>query len=740
MKLERPARAGVTEEITIVSATAEREAAPVVPPRARAADIVRARLSRAGLLAPHRLALAAILAGSAVLNLNRLSQNGYANVFYSAGVKSMLRSWHNFFFVSFDPGGLVSIDKPPLALWVQAASAKIFGFSPLALILPEAIGGVLAVALIYRILARRCGQRAALAAALALAVFPSFVAVSRENGVDTLLILLMMLAADATLRAIENGRLRTLCWSAVLVGLAFNTKTLAAYLVLPGLALAYAVCAPATLARRATALAAAGALLLAVSFAWIAAVELTPASARPYVGGSTDNTQLGLTFEYNGLGRVGGQSGGPGRIPLGAGALTHYRNANGQRGTQRARGATGTRGVPPAAPRAAPPPASPGTPASAEAAGAPVAPARHGKRAAQPVTFAASPGPLRLFGKGLGDQGAWIVPLALIGMLAYAILIAREGPPEGVARRRDMRVAALIAMGGWFVTEAVVLSVSKGIVHPYYISALAPGCAAMAGVGVVALARLARGARPLGDLGSARLRSLAELALPAALVGAALLATAAVEVVLMRREEYMVWFEPVVIAGAMLLAFAVIAVRRYASVAIAAAFLLLLVVPTGYASSTWLAPVEGTFPAAGPTQTAGAGGVGIGGADLARVRKLIAYVRTHRPGTRWGILSDASVTAAPFWLLGLPSGSLAGYSGTDPVIDGRGLARRVTRGEARYVILGGEFSTRGGNRATAAVLRACEQLAPTLWGAPQSYVRGLVLFDCAGHEAELARE
>src|SRR4029077_2833157 len=110
------------------------------------------------------------------------------------------------------------------------------------------------------ILARRCGRAAALAAALALAVFPSFVAVSRENGVDTLMILLMMLAAEATLRAIENGRLRTLCWSAVFVGLAFNTKTLAAYLVLPGLALAYAVCAPAALARRAAALVGAGVL------------------------------------------------------------------------------------------------------------------------------------------------------------------------------------------------------------------------------------------------------------------------------------------------------------------------------------------------------------------------------------------------------------------------------------------------------------------------------------------------
>jgi len=138
--------------------------------------------------------LAVVVALSALLNLHRLSQNGYANIFYSAGVKSMLRSLHNFLFVSFDPGGLVTVDKPPLALWVQAASAKIFGFTPLSLLLPEAIAGVLAVAALYLILDRRMGTPAAFAGALAMAVFPSFVAVSRDNGVDPVLILLMVLA------------------------------------------------------------------------------------------------------------------------------------------------------------------------------------------------------------------------------------------------------------------------------------------------------------------------------------------------------------------------------------------------------------------------------------------------------------------------------------------------------------------------------------------------------------------
>ena len=133
-----------------------------------------------------RVALLGVLVLSALLEFVRLSQNGYANIYYSAAVKSMLRSWHNFFFVASGPQGLVTIDKPPLGLWLQALSAKVFGFGPLSLMIPEGICAVVAVAVIYRIIAPRFGELAGLASALALAVFPSFVAVSRDNALDPL--------------------------------------------------------------------------------------------------------------------------------------------------------------------------------------------------------------------------------------------------------------------------------------------------------------------------------------------------------------------------------------------------------------------------------------------------------------------------------------------------------------------------------------------------------------------------
>jgi 4-amino-4-deoxy-L-arabinose transferase-like glycosyltransferase len=661
-----------------------------------------------------------LMALSAVLSTHRLAQNGYANLFYSAGVKSMLRSLHNFLFVSFDPGGLVTVDKPPIALWVQAASAKVFGLSPLSLLLPEAIAGVLAVALLYVVLARRLGAVAAFAGALALAVFPSFVAVSRDNGVDPVLILLLLLACALALRACETGRWRTLIGSAVLVGLAFNTKTLAAYLAVPPIALGYLLCAPGSMRRRIAQLLVAGVALLVVSFAWIALVELTPASKRPYVGSSTNNTELGLTFEYNGLGRVEGQNGGPNSIVVKPGA---YVPASRQLAVN-------------AAARAHPsPPAATSPPVRLTPAAVPEPARQTAGREADPIPFGASPGPLRLLGKGLGDQAGWMLPFALFGLIGLALTLVdrrREtqarapaddpGQAPPARGRRDPRLAVLLVLGGWFLVEAAVLSLSKGIVHPYYVSALAPGTGAMAGAGALAFVELARGRRRLWGL---------------ALVALALATTLAAQIVLMHREHFLLWFVPVLCVGAGVGFLALVATRRRAAPAVAFLFLLLLVAPTRYATTTWLAPVEGTFPVAGTKAFPGTGGYGVNDRDLAIDRALLGYVSTHRPGSRWALLSVAADTSSPLILLGLDAGAVGGYSGTDPAVDGPQLARMVSSGQARYVLLGGEYSERGGNLATRAVLRACRELAPSEWNSPIAYPYGLVLFDCAGDEKGL---
>ncbi len=697
-------------------------AAPTLPSdEARRSHTVR--LQRLRVIRPdlHHLALLGVLALSAVLNTHRLSQNGYGNIFYSAGVKSMLRSWHNFFFVSFDPGGLITIDKPPLGLWLQALSAKLFGFTPLSLLLPEAIAGVLAVALLYLMLARRLGGWAGVAGALALAIFPSFVAISRTNNVDALLILLMVLACEAALRACERGRWGALLCSGVLVGLAFNTKTLAAWLIVPGIALAFLLCAPGSLRRRLLQLLAAGAAMLAVSAVWMLAVELTPASQRPYVGSSTNNTELGLTFSYNGFGRVGGQTGGPGQIPVGAGGV---------------------------AKRVKPSKGAAGAPSPVHTVKAPSAPPTFlpNGRERNPIAFGGPVGPLRLFGTGLGNQGGWLLPFALVGVLALALLLLWPLPDEeaehdgatetalsvdrdsvGEQRRRDPRLALLIVLGGWLLVEAAVLSLSKGIVHPYYVSALGPGVAAMLGAGTYAFAQYAR---------------RADWRLVLLMLAAA--ATVPAQLVLLHRDHYMSWFTAPLIAAALAALLLVAALsfarplRRLAPASIVLVLGVLAIAPAVYAASNWLAPVQSTFPAAGPRAASGPGGYGVNDEHIKVDRALLRYVEDHEPGTRWSVLADASNTASPMILLGGDAGSLGGFSGTDPALDGPGLGKLVQDRQARYVVLGGEFSTRGGTKATEAVQGLCTVVPTRTWLPRPLQPNGLILFDCAHSVRALA--
>lgn len=720
-----------------MNATSQTTSPPLTPPtRMPVSSPARERARRrGGPLAPHRLALIAILGLSALLNVYHLSRNGWANNFYSAGVKSMLLSPHNFLFISFDPGGLISLDKPPLAIWVMAASAKVFGFTPMSVLLPEAIAGVLCVGVLYLAMVKPFGQLAALLGALCLAVFPAFVAVARDNNPDALLILLMTISCWIAVKAIDSGRLRSIVLCGIFVGLAFETKTLAAYLVVPGIALGYLVCAPGTLLSRAGKLALAGVAMVCVSLAWLLFVDATPASHRPYVGSSTDNSEIGLTFGYNGLGRIGGQKGGPGSIPIGSGANAplppklafEEATEEHQEATELAGAAFG----------------------SLEHAGRHLflralsveqivgSPGHHKPqpppeylpdgRASKPTPFAKPPGPLRLLEEALGGQAGWLLPLSLGGAIALLALIASSwrdfsasrngGGPRG---RRDPRLAGLLVLGGWFAVEAVVLSLASGIMHPYYTSALGPGASAMAGAGVIAFAALLRRDLRWGLL-----------------LAGTVVAVVAAEIALLDRSEYMQWLLPIlVVCGLLSLAIAVV-VRRWARWSLTMLLGVLLIAPTGFAAATWGAPVQGTFPVAGPWGAPGYGGVGVARKEVPEYKSILRYVERHHPAKRFSLLTVSSVTAAPFILWGANAAALAGYSGTDPALSAGGLANLVEHREARYVLLGGPYSSRGGNGATAGTLVACRFIPSHLWGGLHNNLYSLVLYDCAGRAKEL---
>ena len=280
----------------------------------RASDAARPR-ERGGALerAVRRIhpELAGLIGLAAILNLWALTRNGWANTYYSAAVRSMSSSWHDFVYGSFDASGVMTVDKPPLGLWVEALSVRAFGYHPASILVPQAIMGVVSVVLVYDLTRRRWGRVAGGVAGLAMATTPIAVAVSRHNNPDALLVLCSTAALWFTLRALEDGRTRWLVWAGVFVGLGFETKMGAALLVLPGLAAAWMWVAPRGRAAALRSMTAAGAALIAVGGAWPLLVGLTPASDRPWISGTGDNSIWSLITGYNGLGRLDGQAGAP---------------------------------------------------------------------------------------------------------------------------------------------------------------------------------------------------------------------------------------------------------------------------------------------------------------------------------------------------------------------------------------------------------------------------------------------
>jgi 4-amino-4-deoxy-L-arabinose transferase-like glycosyltransferase len=323
--------------------------------------LARARCGARALPAPlHRLLalpeLLALVSATAVLNLWNLSINGWANTYYAAAVKSMSTSWHDFLFASMDKSGLMTVDKPPLALWIQALSVRVFGFHPLSILVPQALMGVAAVALLYDLVRRRFGRSAGFVAGVALATTPIIVAVSRHNNPDELLILCTVAAIWFALRALDTGRTRWLVLCGVCIGLGFETKMGAALLVVPAIVAAYMWVGPGGRLRAVSQLLAGGAALAVVGLAWPLLVTLTPAADRPWISGTSDNSIWSLIFGYNGLGRVAGQAGGPQAFGGGGGGAGSV--------------------------------------------------------------FGGATGPLRLLQSGLGDQAGWLLGSALVAAVA----------------------------------------------------------------------------------------------------------------------------------------------------------------------------------------------------------------------------------------------------------------------------------------------------------------------------------
>ncbi|MEV6173062.1 glycosyltransferase family 39 protein [Streptomyces sp. NPDC051954] len=611
-----------------------------VPPRT-AGDT-----SRAASPPWERRAFWALLTTAAVAFFWDLGASGFGNEFYAAAAQAGGENWKAAFFGASDAGNSITVDKPPLALWPMDISVRLFGLGSWQILAPEALMGVATVGVLYAAVRRLYGPAAGLLAGALLALTPVAALMFRFNNPDALLTLLVVCALYCFQRALEGHRaVRWMILTGVCFGLGFLVKTLQAWLILPALTLVYLVCAAQPLTRRIGHVLLAGAAIVLSSGWWVALVELWPADSRPYVGGSTNNSFLDLTLGYNGLGRITGDGGKGGGGGGGGASSSSMPGGNGG-------GGAGNGG---------------------EAGG---------------IT--------RMFDDALGSQISWLLPAALI-LLVAALVATRR------AARTDLQRAGFLAWGGALVSTAVIFSFMSGTFHEYYTVALAPYIAALAAMGTVLLRRL---------------RGRAPAAVPAEAVLAATVATTAVwAFILLGRAEgwsaQLRW--PVLIVG--LSAAAVMSLARLLPrplprrLLVGATGLALAAVLAGPASYTWATVTTahtGQTPLAGPASvsdeqghggptgggrpgtTKGGSGSKLGGID-AVTPQLRAMLLKDAQAYTWVAATVASDNQT--WLqlaTGKPVMPIGGFGGADPAPTLARFKQYVAEGQIHYFVTQGD--------------------------------------------------
>jgi 4-amino-4-deoxy-L-arabinose transferase-like glycosyltransferase len=645
-------------------------------PRGQMARLLRGRPQDPAWVRP---AVAALLAAAALLYLAGLSRNGWANAFYAAAVQAGTKSWKAFFFGSFDSANFITVDKTPASLWVTEISARIFGLNSWSLLVPQALEGVAAVGVLYATVRRWSGPAAGLIAGAVLAFTPVATLMFRYNNPDALLVLLLVLAAYAISRAVESGRTRWLALTGALLGFGFLTKMLQAFLVLPVFALVYLIAGPPRLGRRIWQLLAGGAAVVVAAGWWVAIVMLTPPGDRPYVGGSTNDNILQLTFGYNGLGRLTGNE-------------------------------TGAVG--------------PATRSSA--------------------AFGGPAGLTRLFSSSMGGQASWLIPAALIGLVAL-LWLSRRSP------RTDRTRAAALIWGGWLVVTGLVFSYMSGIIHPYYTIALAPAIGALTGIAAVTLWRIR-------DRVAVRLTLTLMLAATAAWAW----------VLLDRTPGWYPWLRIVIAlaavgAAALILSGPTAAGRRtgdpgsaeltppgrsrrfLTAGAVSLAAIAGLAGPLAYSSSTASTAYTGAIPVAGPAVAGRPGGIGAfggaggarqggfprsgegrfpgsagrfpggsaagagaGGGGLGRETQvngtLTKLLENGAAGYTWVAATVGAESAAPLQLAsGDPIMAIGGFNGTDPAPTLAQFEKYVSEHKIHYFVGQNQASFGGGTGDAAQI-------------------------------------
>jgi len=624
------------------------------------------------------LGISLVLLLSTLLNFVNLGLEGYANTFYAAGVKSMTMNLKNFFFVSFDPASFVTIDKPPLGFWIQTISAKIFGFNSWGILIPEALAGVLSVAVIYHLVKRSYGSTAALISALCLATTPIFVAVSRNNTCDNLLVLTLLLACWALTIAAEKGKIKYLLLSLAIVGLGFNIKMLQAYMVVPAIYITYILSTAVSMKKRIIHLLIGTLVLLLVSFSWAFIVDLVPAANRPYVDSSTNNSEIELIVGWNGLNRLGLG----GNSAMGGKMGDMPKSANGKEmgmpgGMQFPKGMEIPKGMKI--------PSGGGTGGGSMGGG----------------TEKSSP--IRLFtNNSLSDQIIWLFPLALFGLVATVLKEKFKNPFN-----TDKRKSSLILWSMWLLPVFSYFSFTTGMFHPYYLTMLAPPIAALCGIGIVSMwALYKKGGWESWILPAAFIvDGLVQL-----LILSYFYKTSKITKYLMIAMAILCFVSSIILIIVKLTKNENMRLKKNL---IITAVVGLLITPTVWSGVTMFYPVNGSMPSAGLEITSSkTEGVGVGmGIETNDNIKLIRFLETHNTTEKYSITVSTSMGIASDIIIktGKSVMSLGGFLGSDKILTLKQFKSLVAKGEIRYVMVGGGMGgSMGGSSSSDAKKPATE--------------------------------
>lgn len=637
---------------------------------------------------------------AAFLNMYGIWKDQTANAYYTSAVSSMLQSFHNFFYASFDPGGFVTVDKPPVTFWIQTASAYLLGLHGWSVILPQALAGVGSVLLLYVLVKPSFGKTAARLSALVAACTPIAAAVSRTNDVDSILVCTLLVAAWLLFRAIKTERWTWAAASFAVVGLAFNMKMLQAYMVLPAFYLFFLIAFKVNWKKKLGVLAAATAVLLATSLSWAVIVDSIPQENRPYIGSSQTNSVLELALGYNGISRLTGNKGMErgGQPPgfIGEGPQGQQPQDGQQeirnRGDQ-SQNAAALRGDD----------SRNGSQASADNQNGSSgfnpgqnAPGQNGGRDSREPTGGGGAfntgkaGPLRLFQSALSGQASWLLPF---------VFVAVDGLLAGVRKGRKLtpKEKETVFWLAWLLPVMAFFSVA-GFFHSYYLIMLAPPIAALAGAGGTELWTFYRNREGWKTW----------------LLPAGLFATTLFEIYVLKpytQEIGIGWPIGVGAAGIGLSLVLVLAVQKgqLAKAAVLGGIIAMLAAPLFWAATPILYGGNSMIPEAGPKKANSDRPPGM--QDMMRESadaKLLDYVTQNNTGEKYLFATTNAMSAAPYIIqTGKPVMAMGGFSGSDPILTVTELEQMVADKEVKYFLLpSGNFgggSGFGGGRGGSAV-------------------------------------